>query len=491
MNFAFYDLETSGLSPAFDQPLQFAAILTDENFGELDRVDLRCRLAPHILPSPKALAVTGVTPDQLTDPGLPDLFDFSGQIADLIARWTPAVWLGYNTLNFDEHVLRQTFYQNLHPDVYATQFNGNTRFDIFIAAYAAYARGCGLLEVPDDDAGKKVFKLDRLAPANGFGGHNAHDALGDVEATIHVARKIAGGDPELWAGLLDNVKKNNVKRKLESFQPVELVARFGGGEPESRVLCFSGYSKGNANQAALFDIAKADPQELLEVQVDELRKAFYTSKADSNSKDDDGAAPDTAQPDPNGEDNGGATPPRFRRIAINKAPPLFAVDNPDAEHLDRAKAIQEAPEFRERVAEAMSYPAEGGAEATGEPDSPPEPENQIYEGFYSRDDKRRLEEFQRSDWSRRQEMVDDFDDPRLRRLGRRLVSFHAPELLSPEETERLQGYLRGKWSAPDIPETEWMTPGKAKAAIEEMRGEGVLDAGLLDAINDFVDARCG
>jgi len=46
MTFAFYDLETTGLSPAFDQPLQFAAILTDADFREIERVNLRCRIAP-------------------------------------------------------------------------------------------------------------------------------------------------------------------------------------------------------------------------------------------------------------------------------------------------------------------------------------------------------------------------------------------------------------------------------------------------------------
>ena len=53
MDFVFYDLETTGLSPAFEQPLQFAAIYTDENFVEKERVNIRCQLAPHILPSPQ------------------------------------------------------------------------------------------------------------------------------------------------------------------------------------------------------------------------------------------------------------------------------------------------------------------------------------------------------------------------------------------------------------------------------------------------------
>ena len=90
MDFVFYDLETTGIPPEFDQPLQFAAIWTDENFVEKDRVNIRCRLAPHILPSPQALVVTRVTPDQLTDPNLPSLFEFSQQVAELHAGVTPS-----------------------------------------------------------------------------------------------------------------------------------------------------------------------------------------------------------------------------------------------------------------------------------------------------------------------------------------------------------------------------------------------------------------
>ncbi len=68
MNYVFYDQETTGISPEYDQPLQFAAILTDENFVERVRINIRCRLAPHILPSPHAPVVIGVNPDALTDP---------------------------------------------------------------------------------------------------------------------------------------------------------------------------------------------------------------------------------------------------------------------------------------------------------------------------------------------------------------------------------------------------------------------------------------
>jgi exodeoxyribonuclease-1 len=94
MSFAFYDLETTGISPAYDQPLQFAAILTDDNFNPLETIDIRCRLAPHILPSPYALVVTRVTPKQHQDLKLPSWFEFTQQVQQIIAKWAPATWDG-------------------------------------------------------------------------------------------------------------------------------------------------------------------------------------------------------------------------------------------------------------------------------------------------------------------------------------------------------------------------------------------------------------
>ena len=452
MNYVFYDLETTGISPEYDQPLQFAAILTDENFVERNRINIRCRLAPHILPSPHALVVTGVTPDALTDPSLPSLLDFTHQIAELSARWAPAIWVGYNTMKFDEEVLRQTFYQNLSPNIYATQFNGNTRFDILSAVYAAFVRDPDLFAWPTDDAGRRSFKLDRLAPANGFNAHNAHDALGDVEATIHLARQFATRNPALWEELLQATNKAQMQSKLETFRPLELVTRFGGGEPRSYTGCLCGYSQGNAAHAAFFDLDAADPAELITASDEALFAAV------------DG------------------TPKIIRGISTNKAPALLDLVAPSAEHLRRAAIIADAPEFRRRVGAAMA------ARFVEDPNAPPKPvEKQIYGAFYSNADKQLLQEFQLADWPRRQEIVVGFADPRLRQLGRRLVAFYSPALLNAEETTRFNAYLGEKWSAEDTPETEWMTMSKAKAAIDALREQEVTPVAELDAIATFVE----
>jgi exodeoxyribonuclease-1 len=452
MDFIFYDLETTGLSHAFDQPLQLAAIRTDENFVEKERVNIRCQLAPHILPSPQALVVTGVTPEQLTDSSLPSLLEFAQQVAELTERWAPAIWVGYNTIQFDEEVLRQMFYQNLLPNVFATQFNGNTRFDILPAIYAVYVRNPDLMTWYADASDRLSFKLDRLAPANGFVAHNAHDALGDVEATIHIAKLIASKDAELWAELLANAHKARVQAKLESFRPYELIARLGGGEPRSYVGCFCGYSQGNNAQAAFFDLDAADPAELLNASDDALFAAVD------------------------------ATPQIIRAVSTNKAPALLEMREPSAEQLRRAAIIAEAPEFRRRVGAAMA------ARFVEDPDAPPKPvEQQIYGEFYSNADKQLLQEFQGASWPRRQEIIASLSDPRLRQLGRRLVAFYSPELLTKEEMALLDGYLRDKWSASDAPETEWMTFEKVLAALDDMRAADAAKFKELDAIASFLE----
>ena len=451
MSFAFYDLETTGISPAFDQPLQFAAILTDGEFREIERVNLRCRIAPHIIPSPQALAVTGVRPAQLSDPDLPTLFEFTQAISALIIRWSPAIWTGFNSIRFDEEMLRQAFYQNLQPDVFATQFNGNTRLDVLIALYATWHKQPNLLKWPLDDTGRVRFKLDMVAPLNGFTAHNAHDALGDVEATIHLAKQIAEGAPALWAELLGNSSKAEVKSRLESFQTLALVQRSRSGPPMATHGCFCGYSTSNPNEAAFFDLDAADPADLITANDATLLAAI-------------------------------ATPPGIvHTLAVNKSPALLAVSTPSALQAERAEVIAKAPEFRARVGHALA------ARFPKDPDAPiPPVEKQIFDGFYSYADKALLTEFQSADWPRRQEIVASLGDKRLRQLGRRLIAFSAPELLSVQEHSQYATWLRERWSAPDAPDTEWTTLARAQQALEQIRAKVEVDMELVRQIETYL-----
>ena len=451
MNFAFFDLETTGTSPAFDHPLQFAAILTDAEFREIERVNLRCGLAPHIIPSPQALAVTGVRPHQLVDPELPSLFEFAQELTALVARWSPAIWTGFNSIRFDEEMLRQVFYQNLQPEIFATQFNGNTRFDIMTAVFAVFQRGPALLNWPVDEAGRVRFNLDRLAPENGFQGHNAHDALGDVEATIHLARLVAERAPDLWQELLANRDKSHVQAQLDRFEPIELIGRFVGGPPKTVMGCLCGYAAKNRNQAYLFDLNAMDPEELIMASDADLLAAM------------------DAEPRP------------LRSISINKVPMLLPPGTVTDEQRRRAQALAETPELRKRLIAALT------ARYLGDPDrTPPHVERQIFNGFYGWNDKARLKEFQCADWPRRQEIVATFEDARLRQLGSRLVAFYASNLLSDKERRRYIAWRRERWNAPAGTEVEWMTLEKARQALLEMQVGSAQESSSFGEIEEFI-----
>ena len=68
--FFFYDLETSGLNPRSDRIMQFAGIRTDEQFRPLGQAyNALIRLNDDTLPSPGALMVTGITPQQTVTDG--------------------------------------------------------------------------------------------------------------------------------------------------------------------------------------------------------------------------------------------------------------------------------------------------------------------------------------------------------------------------------------------------------------------------------------
>ena len=158
MGFVFYDTETTGTNTSFDQILQFAAIRTDEHLNELERFEIRCRLMPHIVPSPGALCVTRISMEQITDPALPSHYEMMCEIKSKLASWSPSIFTGWNTLGFDEHLLRQALYQSLHSP-YLTNTGGNSRIDMLKIAQAASVLVPGAIKVPIGDKEKTTFRV--------------------------------------------------------------------------------------------------------------------------------------------------------------------------------------------------------------------------------------------------------------------------------------------------------------------------------------------
>ena len=196
MNYVFYDFETSGLDPYFDQPIQLAAKLVDSNFHTIEEFDEKCRLRDGVIPSPFAMLITKTNPEELDNEQ--SFYEFMDKAHEKLSSWSPAVFIGYNNINFDEKFLRSSLYQSLYAP-YLTNTNSNSRADLFKIILAVCNLKKKYLNIPvDNDSGRKSLKLESLAINNKIKHEFAHDAMSDVNATLDLANIIKTSEPELW-----------------------------------------------------------------------------------------------------------------------------------------------------------------------------------------------------------------------------------------------------------------------------------------------------
>jgi len=452
MGYVFYDTETTGTDTTFDQILQFAAIRTDEDLNELDRFEIRCRLLHHIVPAPGALLATRVTPAMLTDASLPTHYEAMQTIAQKLREWSPAIFAGYNTLSFDEPLMRQAFYQTLQP-IYLTNTNGNQRADVLRLAQATAALAPNAITVPINHNERPTLRLDMLAPANGFAHENAHDALADVEATIYMARLIRDRAPAVWASLIPLIDKSEVQARVLSGQPLCLV-EYHMGRSTVRPVVGCGQSQDNPTMLGVFDLTK-DPGPVLQMDVDDLVKAMQ--------------GPNRA----------------IRIVTSNKMPAVVDIGlGPDFgvsedEFLRRASQIVQDGVFAARVGQALAqrYPPWPAEEVV---------EKRMYEGFPSRADEGRMQAFHAATWPERPELVETFEDDRLRELGRRIVFLEQPEVLRPEFHQGLETWLHNRLHGREGVEAG-RTIGDALAELEKTTDdEG--DQAALTEIRDWLES---
>src|SRR6266436_1840422 len=259
MSFVFYDTETTGTNTSFDQILQFAAIRTDDQLDELEAFEIRSRLLPFIAPSPGAMRANRVTVHQLTDETLPSHYEMVRRIRQILLTWSPSVFVGYNSISFDEHLLRQAFYKTLHP-LYLTNTNGSLRCDAMRLLQAGSVFAPDAIAIAIGENGKSTYRLDRLAPANGFEHDHAHDALADVRATIHLCRLLMHRAPEVWTSAIRLSRKHAII-DFAATAPFFCLTDFYWGRTYSWIVSMIGSNGDNSNEIYVYNLA-VDPERL-------------------------------------------------------------------------------------------------------------------------------------------------------------------------------------------------------------------------------------
>ena len=437
MAFVFYDTETTGTDSAFDQILQFAAIQTDAHLNELDRFEIRCRLMPHIVPAPAAMLVTKVGAAQLFDPSLCSHYEMMCRIRAKLIAWSPALFIGYNSLHFDEHLLRQAFYKSLHPP-YLTNTGGNSRCDAMRIVQAASLFAPHALKFPAGGDGQPVFKLDQVAPLNGFAHTRAHDADADAEATMFLCRILMEKAPELWSAFMRFSQKASVADHVLA-EPVFCLSDFYFGSPYSWVVTVIGCNAENSSEFYAYNLA-IDPRGLAALTDDELADRVAIS------------------------------PKPVRRLKSNGCPIIMPVENAPAIANAAQLGIDELTRRTDflRADETLCARLIDAYE-TARVELPPSPhlEQQLYDGFFPTEDEVLMERFHLAPWEDRPAIVRMFKDQRLRQVGQRLIYFERPDLLTATERVRYENAIAGRIVSDD-PENLWLTLPLAAAQLDEL-----------------------
>ena len=284
-SFLWHDYETFGTSPRRDRPAQFAAIRTDADLNEIgEPLMLYCRPAPDYLPDPQSCLITGITPQQCLEHGVPE-YRFAAEIERVLSQ-PYTIGVGYNSIRFDDEFTRFLFWRNL-IDPYAREWQNNCgRWDLLDVARAAHALRPQGIEWPVNDEGRSSFRLEDLAAANGIAHDDAHDALSDVRATLALARIIRDRQPRLFDFCLALRSKDRalqeigLQRSPEARKPFLHVS--GMFSPERGCLALMlplAPHPTNRNEVIAWDLS-ADPAELLELDADAIRRRLFAKTED-------------------------------------------------------------------------------------------------------------------------------------------------------------------------------------------------------------------
>lgn len=221
--YLFYDIETTGLNPCFDQVLQFAAIRTDLSLNKIERHEFMIRLNCDVTPHPEAMKTHGISLDDIAKGD--NEYEVVKKIHQLIN--TPGtISLGYNTLGFDDEFLRFSFYRNLLPP-YTHQFaNGCGRMDIYPMTLLYYLFKPNIIEWPTIE-GYISLKLENINHANHFVSGQSHLAMVDVEVTLALAKALYQ-EREMWDYLCGYfIKPKDMKRLTKISEGIAAFGKIG------------------------------------------------------------------------------------------------------------------------------------------------------------------------------------------------------------------------------------------------------------------------
>ena len=462
MDLIFYDFETTGRDPHWDQILQVGATKVSKEFDEIESFELRCRLKPGLIPSPFALVVNNTDYARLMKTDCSH-YDMLHQLEEKFVKWSPSIFVGYNSINFDEEFLRNSLFRTL-LDPYLTSKNNNNRGDLLELLRTVEFFFPDTINVPLNDKNKKTFKLDQIAPANSIN-HLAHDAFGDVLATKQLAQLISKRKPSFWQSFLDGSNKSMVNKILSEEKIVFLCQTFYG-----KTTAISGNLLLNHpayNYPVLFDL-NYDPQELVELDTKDLKDIYTTGQ-------------------------------KFLKfVKSNKGPILLKKSQIEDswffnsininEFQKRADILESSTSFKQNIASMLLDIAEENQqekELNGSQEDIMAEETLYTGGFPNNNDQKLKQQFREESWSNRYNLCQQFSDKRFSYFGLRLIYEECPEVLPLSVRDKIERSVTNQLTS--LNKEKWKTCNDFDKEIEIIKNDS--NTNIEDFLFELKDIR--
>lgn len=447
-------------------------ISTDADLNMMSSQHLSCKRLPWDVPSPGAMLITGILPENLKKEPLTHYQMMRRLDTYINNRHWPIIFAGYNVHGYDNGVLSQNMHQTLHDPFLLTgrknwRSEPNSVFDVLdlVRAVHIYAPSVLKLKIKAESGKVPSMALGNVCRQNGIdlSEGDAHGAANDTRATINLARKIKNDAPHIWDQMLGMSNRNQVKEFMNTHE-VFAYSQCPYGKAHNVIGTRLTDTKDSRTDSIIWDL-NVDPADYLNKTEDELVETLKTW----------------------GEDRF-KTP--LQSLQSHKQPILMPMDCADPvwpKGLDqktvkrRLKVLRDHPEFAQKVSIAAKK-AQPRFKAGAEP------EERIY-NFPDRKIQHAIEEwkqkFHEADWEGKKQLIEAFKtrfakelkkDPPLERFiqfAKRIIYADAPETLSDTQRQQYDKAMHIRRTTTE--EVPYMTLPKARAelaVIEQERAEG-------------------
>ncbi|MFL2559991.1 MAG: exonuclease domain-containing protein [Gammaproteobacteria bacterium] len=462
MNYVFYDFETTGINQRFDQPIQISAMRVDEKFNIKEKINERCKLRDGVIPHPKALMVTRIPLDGLVNDQ--SFYEMMKKVRDKFSEWSPATFIGYNSIFFDEEVLRNSLFQSLY-NPYLTNTNSNTRADLYKIMIALTPLKNDIVKVPTNpETNKPIYKLEALAKENNIAHEKAHDAESDVYATIGLAKQIQNNFPSFWDACMQSRGPKILMEYLKTENYFFNAPSYPSSNKYNPITLLAS-NPNNIKELAFFD---------MEYDIDkyaDLRTSKIISTISGKEK-------------------------IIKVHKTNKCPIILSAsfmktidkDQKFEELQIKSEKIKSSDNFIENVKQALVDRSE---EYMINQSIPEHVEDQMYLGFATRQDQNMMDAFNNgATGDEKYKISSQFSDTRLKEISQRIIYSEYPNKLSDSDKEERKRLIAEKvFSQED--KVSWCTIEKAKDEIESIKNDTnyINDKEYILEIEKFIESE--